>query len=417
MNWKEKYEQCKERLINNIHKSPAVVTGFNANIDAVRYVDDELMQKVKTNRSARKYVRSMEDLGRGIRESISLGEANEWELKNEKIYEEILRLGYDEVRMGGQAGIVTNLLARLGVKVRVLLPLLAEEQAKHFMNRNVHAPVIKYGKLFIERPREAFDERAEARINCIFEFKKGFMKAPRPNRFILSYRPREHKPLLNERIVLRSKQVFEGARRAFFSGYQLLDSENDFRKANSQIDFMKNFAPQTKFHLEFTNVESARKRKRVMKIAKSFHSIGCNDVELELMSGTDQIFDGMKRLLKRTVAERVHVHTLHNHFCIVRKDYEVPAEKVRDSVMMGAVVCAAKAGLGVVHSKKDVLKAESSVSREGKKYLKTIDCENGIMEMQNFSVIIIPNLITRKVKSTVGLGDSVSSTSFVTETI
>ena len=375
------------------------------------------MQKLGENHSTRKSVYSLQDLGRGIRESISLGEANEWELENEKVYDEILGLGYDETRMGGQAGIVTNILARLGVKVRVLLPLLAEEQAKHFMNRNVEAPIILYDKLFMKRPREAFDERAEARINCIFEFEKGFMNAPRPNRFILSYRPREHKPIIHERLVLRSKQIFDDVRRAFISGYQLLDSNNDFRKAKSQLELIKHFAPQTKFHLEFTNVEHAKKRKQIMGLAKGFHSLGCNDVELELMSGKDQVFEGMKKLVKKTGAERVHVHTLHNHFCLVRNDYEAPAGKVRDSVMMGAVVGSAKAGLGVVRGRKDLRIAKTKVSGEGKKYLKTIESEDGVLEMENYTLIIVPNLLARKTRSTVGLGDSISSTAFVSELV
>src|SRR3989344_7295989 len=102
MNWKEKYEEVREYLVSRISRSPPIVTGFNANIDCVRTVDKELMNKLGRNYSSKKSVRMPEDLGRGILESIELSEANEWELENEQIYPAILDLGYDDFRMGGQ---------------------------------------------------------------------------------------------------------------------------------------------------------------------------------------------------------------------------------------------------------------------------------------------------------------------------
>ena len=85
--------------------------------------------------------------------------------------------------------------------------------------------------------------------------------------------------------------------------------------------------------------------------------------------------------------------------------------------MMGAIVCSKKAELGVIKHKKSLEKISSKISREGLKYLKNIQSDDGIIELNAYYVIIIPNLTTRKVKSTVGLGDSISSTAFVSETI
>lgn len=417
MNWKNQYKNCKEYFVKNINKSPPIVTGFNANIDAVNYLDEKTLEKIGINCSSRKSVYSLQDLGRGIMESVNYGEANEWELGNEKIYDDILGIGYDEARMGGQAGIVANLMARLGVKVRVLLPLLASEQAKYFAKKNLKIATIKNNYFTLASPKQAADDSVDARINCIFEFGKGFMKSPRANRFILSFRPIEYKPLLKEQILLNSSKIFDGVKRAFISGYQLLDSNSDFRKAVSQIRFMKEFAQDAKFHLEMTNVENSGIRRNVLRVAREFHSIGCNDVELELYSNTDQIIDGMKRMVKKTGAQRLHVHTLHNHFCLLRDSYGVEPWKERDCMMMGAVVCSAKAGLGRISHKTDLVNSREIVSAGGLKYLEGIESEDGIIRMHNYSVIVIPNLHTRKVKSTVGLGDSISSTSFASEMI
>ena len=62
-------------------------------------------------------------------------------------------------------------------------------------------------------------------------------------------------------------------------------------------------------------------------------------------------------------------------------------------------------------------RVKSSVSGQGKKYLKDIENDSGIIRMNDYSIIITPNFMAKKIKSTVGLGDSISSTAFVSETI
>lgn len=416
MNWKDKYEEVRSYLVKHIAKSPPIVTGFNANIDCLRYADEELMNKLGRNYSTRKSVREIEDLGRGIMESIELGEANEWELENEEIYPAILDLGYDEFRIGGQAGIVSNLMACLGVNARVLLPVLAEEQAKMFSKSKVLVPFISPQGFGMRPALKAFDPQAPARYNCIFEFKQGFRKAVEANRFILSYRPDGYKPILDENLVLNANRIFSGVKRAFMSGYQLLESDNEFRKAREQVSYMKGFAPETKFHLELTNVEDSHKRSQILKVGKEYDSIGCNDVELDLYSGSDQIVSGMKRLIKKTGVKRLHVHAHENHYCMVRNDY-LNAEKVRDCMMMGAVMASTKAYFGEVKNKSQVLKAEFTVGREGLDYLTGMDSEDGIVRLNNYSIIVIPNLSSTRVRSTVGLGDAISSTAFISEVV
>ncbi|MBR9678650.1 MAG: hypothetical protein GON13_00085, partial [Nanoarchaeota archaeon] len=107
----------------------------------------------------------------------------------------------------------------------------------------------------------------------------------------------------------------------------------------------------------------------------------------------------------------------HNNFCLISNSYDVTPEKEKDCVMMGSLVASAKASLGVIKSKRDLLKVKASVSRKGLEYLRAIENESGIIRMNNFSIIITPNIMAKKVKSTVGLGDCISSIAFVSETI
>ncbi len=417
MSWKRLYGEAAKKFEKDIGKSSPIIVGFNANIDAVKYLNKEFIDWLGFNTRKKQEIDNLEDLGRGIMESVDSGEANEWEVGNSLVYHKVLEHGFDEQRIGGQAGIVANLMGRIGVKTTVLLPSLSEKQAKFFTNKNVRIAVPTSNSLSLKKPSGAGKKGAPTRINCIFEFKKGFMKSPRANRFILSYHPKECKPILDEKLILYSKKYLKSVRRVFLSGYQLLESRNDFSKAKTQLEFMREFSKKAKYHMELTNVEESDKRKGILGIAKNFDSLGCNEVELELYTGTNQIFDGMKKLVQKTGVERLHFHNLYNHFCLLSKDYDVPVEKVRMGMMMGALMSSAKASRGEVKSRKEVSKARINVSSKGLKYLKDIDNEQGIIHMNNYTMIIIPNLFTNKVKSTVGLGDSISATAFVGETV
>ena len=60
--------------------------------------------------------------------------------------------------MGGQAGIISNLLACLGLKkVVAYVPWLSEEQAEYFVaSDNLLHPKVEDGKVILKHPLEAF---------------------------------------------------------------------------------------------------------------------------------------------------------------------------------------------------------------------------------------------------------------------
>ena len=85
------------------------------------------------------------------------------------------RFKYDVERMGGQVGIIANLLANLDFKkVIAYSPILAKRQAQMFVDKsNPLYPVVENGKLVLKKPIEAYRENEPTKVNRIFEFRKG----------------------------------------------------------------------------------------------------------------------------------------------------------------------------------------------------------------------------------------------------
>lgn len=100
--------------------------------------------------------------------------------------------------MGGQAGIIANLLANLDFReVLVYTPHLAKRQAEMFVKKpNLFYPVVEGGKLVLKHPWEAYRENDPVKVNRIFEFRAGTtfrlgnetITVPFSGRFIVSAR-------------------------------------------------------------------------------------------------------------------------------------------------------------------------------------------------------------------------------------
>lgn len=74
-------------------------------------------------------------------------------------------IGFDYARMGGQAGIISNLLAYLELKkVVAYIPWLSEEQAEYFVaSDNLLHPKVEGETVTLKRPQEAFKPGIESK--------------------------------------------------------------------------------------------------------------------------------------------------------------------------------------------------------------------------------------------------------------
>lgn len=433
--WEGKYEESIKRLTTTID-IPPIIVGFNANIDAIKYIDEKFIEKLPANTDTEQEINDLGDLGRGIRESVTTGRANEWESTNDIIYQKILSFKYDEKRIGGQAGITTNLLSALGIRNILITPHLSKELSK-YLHEKTMAPKIKNNRLYFQSVKKSYDNSAITKTNAIFEFKKGLLNAPRQNRFILSHRPEGLEPIMSKETEKHIPELVKNIQRIFLSGYANIKMENKkvFNDAKKQIAKIKKENNKLKIHLEYTNIEEDLLRKEVTKnIASNVHSIGMNETETVLLLKTlnekklaeriekedyssASMYDGMKLIFKKIKPERLHIHNDGYYLCMTKKNYNTP-EKTLNAHCNSALVTGVKAMLGEIKNKNDLKKIKDGyISELGLSELSKIGLTNGIIEEKGYYLIGTPNLIPKKVKGTVGLGDAVSSISFITDVL
>ncbi len=380
MNWSTLYKKTQMPRIGK------VFIAFNTNIDYIKHINKKFIRQVNNKKTGE--INTLTDLYRGIKETIQTGHANEWEIKNKNVYKKIKQLGYDKKRIGGQAGIVSNLLAELNAeKIVLYTPLLSKKQAD-YINKEVLIP--RNGKLIPVRKAYKADE---TRINCIFEIDE--IK----NRFIASYHPKNNEPILSERELPLLKDI----NKAFVSGYQSIRERETYAKALKQIKEIKKINPKIKMHMELTNVEDKTKLRKILKLAQEFNSVGLNETELKLCLRTfnkdisdyslQSLINGVLILIKKLKTDRIHLHTHHNYVTITKKEFATEEQTIT------SLINASK-----------YIGGKAPISDIGIKRIEKIT----LPKLEKYYITIIATKMIKNIKTTVGLGDKISAISFLT---
>ncbi len=162
----------------------SIFTAYNTNVDAITYLRGEIVQRLIDEFGADAVRRRMEEYPRQISEpldfvarlvhALKIGKPIEVPLVNEELQAWFdSRFKYDAERMGGQAGIIANLLASLDFRrVIVYTPHLSRRQAGMFVRKgNLFYPVVDNGRLVFRHPSEAYregDNRDEHQGSYVF---------------------------------------------------------------------------------------------------------------------------------------------------------------------------------------------------------------------------------------------------------
>ena len=128
------------------------------------------------------------------------------------------------------------------------------------------------------------------------------------------------------------------------------------------------------------------------------------------------VIEAMLKLAEKTGVKRIHFHTYGYYLALT--DYK--GEFVRDALLFSALAAAAKAKLGDIRSIDDIAKAMDVPVNEKAKAVeealsKEYGMKDGIAEVDSYQLAFIPTKIVAKPKSTVGIGDTISSSAFVGE--
>jgi ADP-dependent phosphofructokinase/glucokinase len=341
--------------------------------------------------------------------------AEEWLVTDRVQYDRFTEFfsGSGSLAMGGQAGIAALHLASLGApRVLCLAPALGNVAAQLLAQQGVRVP--RSSSMIGERPDD---------IHLIFEYGPGLVPLadgtlPRNNRFIASPEKTAESTLLEERFLREVLPEVSSCTRAFLSGYQYLHEKDEFARAADQIHVLRSGNPRMRVHIECVSVPApaviAGIRNHILPAADS---VGLNENELSLLQGrpgsaspTGQV-QGMLDLAEETGLTRVHLHTFGYYLQVTRKEHAMP-EISRAALLFAARTAVKTAGgtgmgisprgIGAVHEIAEIV---------------TPGPAPGIFSDGNFQVFVVPTLIASGITRTVGLGDIISSTAFVADTL
>lgn len=360
--------------------------------------------------------------------------------------------------MGGQAGIIANQMAALHAKSIVFTSLLSQKQSQMFFPE-VLCPVYNEGLEIIpvERASRAEDN---LKINWIFEYAKGQefdfwgekVITPRANRVILATRPDGVKMEFTDPVAQHLPELGAKLDVAFMAGYHYAPStEPDLsaylEQAMSSIRQLKSGNKDLRLHYEYVPMKDAAAERRVLTtVAKEFQSFGINEneirrvlagfgfsrevQELESKERAFALYKGCLRLFESLDFQRFHLHNLGYYVLVLRKPYPVDVKHVRMCCLYGSAVNAIKAKYGGYVAQDAVAEAaEFGLSDIGINQIqafyqeaKSLDlpipdnfCEEGIWERDDHYVLVVPAHVVPHPVSTVGMGDTISSSSYASE--
>ncbi|HLD63199.1 MAG TPA: ADP-dependent glucokinase/phosphofructokinase [Candidatus Norongarragalinales archaeon] len=461
--WSDRFE------LKKAPKLARVLTAFNANVDAMVFglhqpvkalaslSQTELAEIEKKSDSELREIKSQSDFFSALLHCVKTGKAMHLHA-SQGVFDWMGSVfTADETRIGGQAGIMANQLSAFHDFVLTYSSLLSPLQAS-FFDQKVCFPSTS-GKKLVCHPAKKVARKGDAtKVNWIFEFKNGEklkvkneFHSPRSNRLIVSS-PAHYTPIFENVDVA---QLAKHAGVAMLSGFQQLHLDKNLgstlKKISSQIAELKNANKSLVVHWEFVPMDDKKTEKQVLlSVGKAVDSMGLNEVEiadvlkalgakkeadrLDKIENAYSLYLGGRKLLEMLKLDRVHLHSFGFQIAVLRNPYAVDVEKARDALVFSSVIAALKALKGSSFVSKKEFESHALVPSEtGLNQIRALEggldeervkrfssmarrslLESGIFELKDHYVIIVPSPIVQP-KSTVGLGDVISSMALAAE--
>ncbi|MGP8321093.1 MAG: ADP-specific phosphofructokinase [Methanosarcinaceae archaeon] len=474
--WEKHYNEAFSDIRKSLDNVSGMFVAYNSNVDAIKHISEKDISKLltlvdlgevqeKIVNYPREIISPADFLARLII-AMRDGKAAEVPTYTSDIHEWLTdNLVFDDARMGGQAGIISNLLAHLGVrKVITYVPWLSKEQAEYFADLpNLMHPMIEDGVLVLKHPREVYNPEFKPRVNWIIEFSKGLMvkygeehfAVPRDNRLIISSRPLWIRIDMSRELYDQIPKLEEDVNGAILAGYQMIREKYEdgttyheyVQRAVNVIERLKEGNPDIRIHVEFTSIQNKTIRKTLLKgiVCQHVHSLGLDTVEVAnalnvlgheelaysvISKGENAIvalYEGAVRLLHDLKLERVHVHSLGFYICVISKDHPLNVKEHRTALLFSSTIAAAQASRGSIeHFDDAAIGLDVPVSEDGYEELEILgkylirrdicsmdDFVDGCICTPTHNVIIIPSKVVKKPIATVGIGDAISAGAFV----
>ena len=410
--WAELYQSVKRP------QACPVLTGFNANIDRIITVTPGLLRDLKTQAGP-----GFGALLKGLEHSMRYCSADEMVIGDSSGFPAISDFfsTTGSLAPGGQAGIAAIQMRRLNI-ASVTCAVPGAGPLTRTMLRDAGVCPISF------EPETGDNSDS---VHLVFEYEPGLVPVARgvvsrSNRFIVSPAhdpsdviiPKEQESVFLEQIA--------GCWRAFLSGYQFLQTEQEFVTAARQLGRIRGIHSRMRTHVECVSGVLPRILPLLLDhILKNTDSIGLNEQELGIFtralgepeqrspavpqSSPVALVQDALSLVHATGVPRLHLHTFGNYILILKPGTGNP-ELSRNALLVAAEEAAGAAGgSGPVLSQEGVRAYAEIRTAFGP------DESPGIFVTGDRIVVIIPTLIAHPVQKTTGLGDIISSTAFVAD--
>jgi ADP-dependent phosphofructokinase/glucokinase len=415
--WIQKYREIAEK---NFENHVDVLTGFNANID-ISYDVEDLDIDLDVEAEKMDVIRDEEDFRKMLKYTIEKGVNKEVDRNG---FEPEFRSG--EQQLGGQAGIMANYLSSFHNSVTFYTPFLSEDLAE-LISKKVLYPVYE-GRFLLKNVRDSANTD-RTKKNLIFEF-----EGDKTGRLILSDKVRGFGPYFRKGVEDNLDLMDEDLDRILLSGFQNTQGnlEAKFKKAEGQLEKIK-----TPIHLEYVDMDRKTLELVEKYVLPHVDSLGCDEYELKSIEdkldldvteneaiSLGEAFTASKKLIEEYGLSRVHIHTYRFHSVVVDDDYPIETERIRDAMMWGELSAIQMAETGRLPNLEDVRDFEME-----DKHLKRLDelehfedffdlenfAREGTAEVEGYRVAAIPAIIHEEPERLVGMGDVISSGTFVWE--
>ncbi|HHT72362.1 MAG TPA: hypothetical protein GX008_01465 [Firmicutes bacterium] len=463
--------QERVREIVNHELSVTTLAAFNTNVDAVVHLTNEHVAELcqdpqvsldEVNKIASDdilEIHTANEFVAVLKGALGYGKSSYVILRNHELLDWLdEKFPSRRASMGGQAGVIANQMAALGARSLVYTSLLSQKQVDMFFPA-VQVPVVDNG-LKVVPVGEAVNPSHQTKVNWIFEYPKNAeydfcgetVRTPRANRVIVATRPAGVVMGFSDEIAPHLPELGQKIDVAFLAGYHYASPDPEslnayLKESMASVHSLKEANPKLRLHYEYVPMSDENAEKTVLKtIAQEIQSFGINENEIkrvlsefgfqgecEAIASDERAFclyRGVLCLSKALGFERIQLHNLGYYVLVLKKPYAIDPELVRDACLFASSVNAIKAKYGGYVKAEQLAEAgEIPLSDIGLEQLRLCGVEmrsmgielpedfetTGIADMGDHYLLVVPAHVVPNPVSTVGMGDTISSSSYAYE--
>ncbi len=420
-----------------------IICAYTVNVDAVCNIGSEKASALipaHNKIELKESIESHEDLLSSLLFCMQQGSGAEVLIDSQETARQIEESFSWQFRLGGNAGIMANVLAALGGQPVLNSPAMGPRLAG-MLHAGVHVPAYQPAEQAAMETKadQLSDQDAKTEmLHFVFQFKKGDtidtgqsrITAPSDNRFIATYDPVNTRLLSSRHFDSYCQENIRNFGGALLSGFHLAplkEYREIFSQKIAQIKSWKDKNPHIFIHSEMGSFQSPEIMQSLLLRLPQIpvDSLGLNEDELATASGLlpgsmpDQWQETMRQAqsLRRSLGLfRVAVHT-RDYILSIMLPGKITAVEELSALRSGVDAAAALAATGYVSGE-----PPREVNPAGLE-AKEVFCHKGatafgrgaFLHFEEEIISLMPSLVAKKPKITVGLGDTATATIFFQE--